>query len=67
MAKSNSKSNSKSNVNSDSRTAGQALDSLINTARADMAKPAHLSNIKKTASVAGVLGAGVGLGAWIFG
>ena len=66
MAKSNSKSNSKSNVNN-SKTAGQALDAVINTARADMAKPAHQSNIKKTASVAGVLGAGVGIGAWIFG
>ena len=64
MAKNNSKS--KSNVNSDSRTAGQALDSLINTARADMAKPAHLSNIKKTTAVAGVLGAGIALGAYIF-
>lgn len=46
--------------------AADAFDTAIASAKKDMAKPAHQSTIKKTASVATVMGIGVAIGAWAF-
>lgn len=65
-ATANTKTNAKAQTQSVAHRAADAFDNAVATAKQDLARPAHQSTIKKTASVATVMGIGVAIGAWAF-